>query len=152
MSSSWYALATMERDELVLAGSHMGIRQCFFSDPRCISGSGGVSKPVETEDESVAGLATAELELVGASTGPSRSEIESSEDGRKLNPEGYRRKRTTEEGRKLNRSESDGRGRRKRAEKATPTIANTTFFFVMSRRRRHEEDGRQNRVDCGGDG
>ncbi|KAL4589303.1 hypothetical protein LXL04_002209 [Taraxacum kok-saghyz] len=48
--------------------------------PRCISGSGGVSKPVETEDESVAvlttaesvaGLATAELELVGASTGPS---------------------------------------------------------------------------------
>ncbi|KAL4575810.1 hypothetical protein LXL04_011896 [Taraxacum kok-saghyz] len=39
------------------------------SDPRCISGSGGVFKPVETEDESVAGLATAELELVGASTG-----------------------------------------------------------------------------------
>ncbi|KAL4554801.1 hypothetical protein LXL04_037407 [Taraxacum kok-saghyz] len=26
MSSSWYARATMERDELVLAGSHMGIR------------------------------------------------------------------------------------------------------------------------------
>ncbi|KAL4564846.1 hypothetical protein LXL04_028919 [Taraxacum kok-saghyz] len=38
------------------------------SGPLCISGSGGVSKPVETEDESVAGLATAELELVGAST------------------------------------------------------------------------------------
>ena len=33
------------------------------SGPRCISGSGGVSKLVETEDESVAGLATAELEL-----------------------------------------------------------------------------------------
>ena len=50
------------------------------SDPRCISGSGGVSKPVEIRDESVAvltttesvaGLATTELELVGASTGPS---------------------------------------------------------------------------------
>ncbi|KAI3509927.1 hypothetical protein L1887_25452 [Cichorium endivia] len=41
------------------------------SDPRCISGAGGVSKPVETEDESAVGLATAELELVGASTGPS---------------------------------------------------------------------------------
>ena len=41
------------------------------SGPRCISGAGGVSKPVETEDESVVGLATAELKLVGASTGPS---------------------------------------------------------------------------------
>ncbi|KAI3749678.1 hypothetical protein L2E82_20294 [Cichorium intybus] len=41
------------------------------SGPRCISGAGGVSKTVETEDESVVGLATAELELVGASTGPS---------------------------------------------------------------------------------
>ena len=41
------------------------------SGPRYISGSGGVSKSVETEDELVAGLATAELELVGASTGPS---------------------------------------------------------------------------------
>ncbi|KAI3514342.1 hypothetical protein L1887_12673 [Cichorium endivia] len=41
------------------------------SGPRCISRAGGVSKPVETGDESVAGLATTELELVGASIGPS---------------------------------------------------------------------------------
>jgi hypothetical protein len=39
--------------------------------PRCIFGSGGVSKPVKIEDESMAGLATTELELVGTSTGPS---------------------------------------------------------------------------------
>ncbi|MFS7914571.1 hypothetical protein Hanom_Chr02g00155001 [Helianthus anomalus] len=40
-------------------------------DPWCISGSGGVSKPVETEDGSLADLATIELELGEASTGPS---------------------------------------------------------------------------------
>ncbi|MFS8001124.1 hypothetical protein Hanom_Chr13g01186531 [Helianthus anomalus] len=40
-------------------------------DPWCIFGSGGVSKPVETEDGSLADLATTELELGGASTGPS---------------------------------------------------------------------------------
>ena len=37
------------------------------SGPRCISGSGGVSKSVETEDESVAVLITAEL-VVGLAT------------------------------------------------------------------------------------
>ncbi|KAD6454953.1 hypothetical protein E3N88_09659 [Mikania micrantha] len=39
--------------------------------PRCISGSGGVSIPVEIEDESLTGVVTTELELGGASTGPS---------------------------------------------------------------------------------
>ncbi|KAD5803640.1 hypothetical protein E3N88_15008 [Mikania micrantha] len=39
--------------------------------PRCISGSGEVSIPVEIEDESLTGFVTTELELGGASTGPS---------------------------------------------------------------------------------
>ncbi|KAD7477390.1 hypothetical protein E3N88_00526 [Mikania micrantha] len=39
--------------------------------PRCISGFGEVSIPVETEDESLTGFVTTELELRGASTGPS---------------------------------------------------------------------------------
>ncbi|KAL4572935.1 hypothetical protein LXL04_019723 [Taraxacum kok-saghyz] len=58
--------------------SHVECLQSWesVSGPRCISGSGGVSKPVETEYESVVGLATAELKLVGASTGPSNTYIE----------------------------------------------------------------------------
>ncbi|KAD2393307.1 hypothetical protein E3N88_40284 [Mikania micrantha] len=53
--------------------SPIGSLLCLESvgGPRCISGSGGVSIPVEIEDESLTGFVTTELELGGASTGPS---------------------------------------------------------------------------------
>ncbi|KAD4384955.1 hypothetical protein E3N88_25123 [Mikania micrantha] len=53
--------------------SPVGSLLCLESvgGPRCISGSGGVSIPVEIEDESLTGFVTTELELGGASTGPS---------------------------------------------------------------------------------
>ncbi|KAD7477491.1 hypothetical protein E3N88_00627 [Mikania micrantha] len=52
--------------------SPMGSLLCLESvgGPRCISGSGGVSIPVEIEDESLTGFVTTELELGGASTSP----------------------------------------------------------------------------------
>ncbi|KAL8201877.1 hypothetical protein R6Q57_011024 [Mikania cordata] len=58
--------------------SHVGSLLCLESvgGPRCISGSGGVSIPVEIEDESLTGFVTTELELGGASTGPSSSSWE----------------------------------------------------------------------------
>ncbi|KAL4585413.1 hypothetical protein LXL04_010033 [Taraxacum kok-saghyz] len=65
--SRWVLKTKTEKFSIV--GSLLSLES--VSGPRCISGSGGVSKPVETEDDSVAGLATAELELVGVSTGPS---------------------------------------------------------------------------------
>ncbi|KAD2393987.1 hypothetical protein E3N88_40964 [Mikania micrantha] len=53
--------------------STVGSLLCLESvgGPRCISGSGGVSIPVEIEDESLTGFVTTELKLGGASTGPS---------------------------------------------------------------------------------
>ncbi|KAD4179801.1 hypothetical protein E3N88_28392 [Mikania micrantha] len=53
--------------------SPVGSLLCLESvvGPRCISGSGGVSIPVEIEDESLTGVVTTELELGGATTGPS---------------------------------------------------------------------------------
>ncbi|KAD4585966.1 hypothetical protein E3N88_23567 [Mikania micrantha] len=53
--------------------SPVGSLLCLESvgGPRCISGSSGVSIPVEIEDESLTGFVTTELELGGASIGPS---------------------------------------------------------------------------------
>ena len=74
--SSWVLKTKTEKFSPV--GSLQSLES--VSGPRCISGAGGVSKPVETEDESVAvltttesvaGLAMTKLELVRASTGPS---------------------------------------------------------------------------------
>ncbi|KAD5803155.1 hypothetical protein E3N88_14515 [Mikania micrantha] len=58
--------------------SPVGSLLCLESvgGPRCISGSDEVSIPVEIEDESLTGFVTTELELGGASTGPSSYSLE----------------------------------------------------------------------------